>query len=71
MSNPLEQGVNQPFDRKKPCVRRDTAIDWINQYPKISSHYCRANSSKQLYVDSSFQTESHMYSIYADYARNK
>ena len=70
ISNPLEQGVNQPLDQKKPCVRRDTAIEWINKIHKVPSHYCRASSSKQ-YVDSSFQTESHMYNIYADYSRNK
>ncbi len=68
--DPFAQDDDQNVANNKPDPRRDTAIEWIDQLPKVPSHYCRASSSKQ-YVDSSFQSESHMHRLYTDYAKTK
>lgn len=51
-------------------IERMVVTDWIDELPKVPSHYCRANTSR-MYVESSFRSKSHMYKVYLDYAQSK
>ena len=50
--------------------KKQLVSEWIEQIPKVPSHYCRSNTNR-LYVDSCFQSEAHMHRVYSEYARSK
>lgn len=66
------QGSTQPTTKtlKKQSNRmlrkeelRQMVVQWLDLIPKVSSHYCRASTSRE-YVDNSFVSKQNMYNIF-------
>ena len=55
---------DQPNMKTTHKVRRQHVVEWLDQVPKVPSHYCRA-SSQRVYVEATFRSVSHMYRIYS------
>lgn len=51
-------------------IERMFVIEWIDELPKVPSHYCTANTNR-MYVESLFRSRSHMYKVYLDCAQRK
>ena len=49
---------------------RTSACDYLQQLPKMESHYCRSTSSK-LYLEPVFITKSELYNAYTDYCKER
>lgn len=45
---------------------RERVKKWLELLPKVPSHYCRS-TTKRIYVESTFRSIMHMYSVYKDY----
>lgn len=54
--------------RKKE--REDSVKLWLDEIPKVPSHYCRA-TSKMKYVDNAFISKQNMFKIYKEWCREK
>ena len=64
-----EEIVNVPDQATKKTrhkVNRQHVNEWIDTLPKVPSHYCRS-SSKRVYVEATFRSQSHMYKIYSSW----
>lgn len=59
---------NIPPRKKKKLEDRQKVCEWLGMLPKVPSHYCR-KSSKKIYVESSFRSKLHMYSVFDEWCR--
>jgi hypothetical protein len=55
---------------KQYTQKQESVVEWVETLPKVPSHYCRATTSR-MYVESTFRSISHMYSIYSEYAKKR
>ena len=55
---------------RKDNSRRKDVTEWLNQLPKVPSHYCRS-SSKRTYVESTFRSLNHMHEVYVSYMQSE
>ncbi|KAF9413687.1 hypothetical protein HW555_008133 [Spodoptera exigua] len=51
------------------ALKSDSVLKWLECVPKVPSHYCRANSSR-IYVDESFESFTHMHSVYSSWCQD-
>lgn len=67
----MTQNLKDKGEGSRKSVRQNVIL-WLHQLPKVPSHYCRA-SSKKIYVESTFRSQLHMFSVYKDWctANNK
>jgi hypothetical protein len=68
MCNKTDVLCDKPAKQYTP--KQESIVEWVENLPKVPSHYCRATTSR-MYVESTFRSISHMYSIYAEYAKNR
>lgn len=47
-------------------IVRDNVLSWLQQLPKVPSHYCRSSSNK-IYVESTFRSKLHMFTVYKEW----
>ena len=67
----MPSDVNIPLEpnwKMNHKLRRQKIQEWLENLPKVPSHYCRA-SSKRVYVEATFRSVSHMYRIYESWCR--
>ncbi|KAH9632624.1 hypothetical protein HF086_004742 [Spodoptera exigua] len=64
--------MNEVPNTSEPTTRAlksDSVLKWLECVPKVPSHYCRANSSR-IYVDESFESFTHMHSVYSSWCQD-
>lgn len=69
--NRSTEGISLPGKenaRTKYKLRRQSVIDWLDEIPKVPSHYCRS-TSQRVYVESTFRSKVHMHTVYESWCR--
>lgn len=57
-------------DKKTIESKSESLYKWLEQIPKVPSHYCRY-STKRVYVDQDFVSKSHMHRIYIEWCKGQ
>ncbi|KAK6186042.1 hypothetical protein SNE40_008154 [Patella caerulea] len=63
-----DNAISKPA-RSTPKPKGDTARDFLNDIPKLPSHYCRSTSTK-LYLEPTFSTRADIYKVYRTYCES-
>ncbi|KAK5641006.1 hypothetical protein RI129_009553 [Pyrocoelia pectoralis] len=61
-------GVSETGLTMKNKEKTSTITEWLALIPRVPSHYCRSTSNRT-YVESTFLSKSHMYSVFEDWCK--
>ncbi len=69
-----EKKLASPTEKTKPSKtdtkKRESVVEFLNQLPKVPSHYCRASTSR-LYLEPIFTSKKDLFRVYKQYCIDK
>ena len=66
--NPQQINIPAAHSRVTSKQKRQLVSQWLEEIPKVPSHYCRANTSR-VYVENTFRSVSYMHEVYSAWCR--